>query len=831
MHGRKRRPSCQAEPTKRRRDALVRGGGRLHAPTGHDPCDVDEDCAAQGGVCDPDTKYCVSRDSDRGKALLGRLGTDLDVLVARRAAAETLPRHADAWTLRPGQKGFNQYVLGLLLAAGLHPTLDCAVQGDRWYQRVLAWLVRPETPIRRLLVAWQLGVGKTLGMLRVLENYFFDPRPKILVFPTDALVTNFYEELVVRKNRYFAEYRAANPSVGDWPTGEPATADEAEALARRRQDYLDGVATWLGNWPFGVANATGLPAPLRAFSYLSAAGAGIKDNTVLHWPDRRQKATEHLVVDRTAEDDTFLYTVLLFDEAHNMVRPSSAVTAEIAAAQRRGAGKEATRSPDAVLKSLRERVRKARDAVVVLFTATPIVRVDPEDGGPHGDARSILEVTKGAEYATADDEGFVSWYMERPPELFAATTPARLTQQLPAVTEVFLDDTLLWDVYAHVRYGRYLPREARRALVGPSPAGTKPSPQTKPKLTARFGGPAGPAARPCLGRRPPDPPCPRDWAVLEHTGWLEHFVPPGASRPVAEPKTALEMAPKLAAIAESVRDVPLKTLILIHEANGVPTLVQLLETHGLRPLLLKRPTGTANEQARIRFENQQRRRAFNDPGRNLRGKEHRVLVAVSEEFSEGVSFAHVRRVILADWSAGLETPSFALVQQRIGRALRACSHHALPANMRRLRVDAFVVRHHKTPTYPPTIDEEKWEYLKGEAVRMGEAMAYLRGFALDAEYYAMAARPNASRTFEFSKLAADPTVPQRLGQAVGHLRGLPGEVRTTAAAVTEATRRFLAEKAATARAFALPRPGSGPLLTTLFTKSRISSGDDQPAAE
>lgn len=94
------------------------------------------------------------------------------------------------WAKCPGDEGFNQYAQTLLRAAGLERTLQCpsatnpvddsATQSsplkDLWYQRVLAWLVHPATPITRLLVTWQLGAGKTLGMIRVLENYFDDPR-------------------------------------------------------------------------------------------------------------------------------------------------------------------------------------------------------------------------------------------------------------------------------------------------------------------------------------------------------------------------------------------------------------------------------------------------------------------------------------------------------------------------------------------------------------------------------------------------------------------------------------------------------------------------------
>ena len=88
------------------------------------------------------------------------------------------------------------------------------------------------------------------------------------------------------------------------------------------------------------------------------------------------------------------------------------------------------------------------------------------------------------------------------------------------------------------------------------------------------------------------PPCPLEWAALEHHVFnsLHEEAQIGVNALTLE--SAAEAAPKLYAIARSVSDVSLKTLILIHEANGVHTLVRLLQELGLKLLLLRRPTGT-----------------------------------------------------------------------------------------------------------------------------------------------------------------------------------------------------------------------------------------------
>ena len=69
-------------------------------------------------------------------------------------------------------------------------------------QRVLSILVHPESPIERLLVAWTLGSGKTIGMIRLLDSRFDDVRPKVILFPTEAIAENFYRELATMPSRY-----------------------------------------------------------------------------------------------------------------------------------------------------------------------------------------------------------------------------------------------------------------------------------------------------------------------------------------------------------------------------------------------------------------------------------------------------------------------------------------------------------------------------------------------------------------------------------------------------------------------------------------------------
>ena len=51
-------------------------------------------------------------------------------------------------------------------------------------------------PVARLLADHNTGSGKTLVIIRVLDDFYFDKRAKIAVFPKDVVVDNFYLGLV-----------------------------------------------------------------------------------------------------------------------------------------------------------------------------------------------------------------------------------------------------------------------------------------------------------------------------------------------------------------------------------------------------------------------------------------------------------------------------------------------------------------------------------------------------------------------------------------------------------------------------------------------------------
>ena len=647
-------------------------------------CHAHDDCGNAGRFCcDQTTHRCMRRDDPLARRKCQLPAAD---------AGAALPVYPDAWKLKPGAAGFNAYLRGVLDRGKIQRGMTCAQGEDRWYQNVLAFLMHRRTPIRRLLVVWQLGTGKTIGMLRVLDQYFTDPRPKVLLFPTDAVVANFYEELAKHPNAFM---RAAKEARDLPPTPGP---DDSVAVRTR---FVEALRDFLSLWPVKKFNNryNGLPAPMRAFTYAEIGHSEDVNNAIFNWqPDG---------YDRHQSAQRMCNMVVLCDEAHNLVSPPS------------GASADAVRACATML-------TQARDSVAVFFTATPLVN----GRDPDRQTERMLALVKGVEYAGRNHEGFVSWFMDRPVALFAQVLPPRVTLRqmaefrdepevkqfpkaydrlLPNVIPVRMDtfdNEPIWREYVACRWGRGTQH------AWPKPKPKKPKPKPKPKTKAKANA--------------PEKKCDEVTAAA-----LEHISQTDGPLTMVQ---ALGLAPKLAAIARSTKAVPLKTLILIHADNGPATLVRLIQSLGVTVLDLGRPGGgTAKEAEATRQRNKRNLATFNAES-NTDGDEVRVVVATAEEWSEGATFMAVRRVVLADLSPGVERPGWSTVKQRVGRALRSCSHELLDAKLRTLTVDLYVTVHDEDG-YEMTHDARKLLDLIEEIPRVEAAMDQLARLSFDASFY------------------------------------------------------------------------------------------------
>lgn len=410
-------------------------------------------------------------------------------------------------------------------------------------------------------------------------------------------------------------------------------------------------------------------------------------------------------------------------------------------------------------------LRKAKDAIVVLFTATPIV------DDPAKDTRAIMSIVAGGRPLRSEDpipEGYISWYMDRPRGQFARTEPASI-ESMPVPTFVVLKGKVL-ERYLLERFGvkkpagkgfAFGPKKQKGKRKRWSPFALAPDDaddmddvddDEDDGRTWAVMKPNNSGNHPCIT---PDQhkACKSTIAQYEHLGFYVNLPPisydPKNRKDVERwGREHTELTSKVAAIAESVRDNQVKTCIIMHRENGYEALQRVLEYYQIPyvggeaacqrhlappPRAMQIPT--AGDVQRVKAENKRIEDEFNALD-NVRGKNIRVVLLTAEQHSEGVSLFNVRRLILADLSPGNTRPRWTLVQQRMGRVLRMCRHTALPPEERKVAIDVFVVCHNLTDLgFPKTLDQEKYDIVCAESETIRLAMKELRDVSVDATWY------------------------------------------------------------------------------------------------
>ena len=266
------------------------------------------------------------------------------------------------WTL--GMKGFNKYAQGKLKHIKAS-SIACPREGRGYKpsppQQVVSTLVHPATTVDRLLVAHLTGLGKTYSMILILNNFFDDPRAKAVVFPNREVQVNFYQEIM----KFPSKWR-----------------DFVQREQRKGESVVDTLAM---TGKMHLAGKDGYPAaPLRALLYTTAGGSLVRRNESPLFKFRNK----HKV---SPYDDM----IILMDEVHKLHEEQPHKLAERAVSY------------------LRQGLERARNSVIVGFTATPVVN-SPMD------ARRLLDTLRGYKYAAAEtDEGFVSFYQKLHKNVFA----------------------------------------------------------------------------------------------------------------------------------------------------------------------------------------------------------------------------------------------------------------------------------------------------------------------------------------------------------------------------------------------------------------------------
>jgi len=333
-------------------------------------------------------------------------------------------------TVYPGQEGFNKRCTAVMrnakLSCKLHATFDAtaACPPLQPHQEAVGFMLHPKSPVTRILVDHPTGSGKTREMIRVLDNFFFDIRPKVPIFPKHPVCRNFYMELLRWPNRYRDYFCCEQPADaaaacgkrnwkearhGLWDLGR-LPEEECRRLCVSLRDVLEmkhmlhmGRVRRACRVAFQKRHpGESMPgSPLRAISYTSAGGSF----TQVHDCDLPRSALMKVGYTR-GSGNVYTGKIVIMDEVHNLVRTQTKYGEQLG--------------------RLRDLLYGAEGMVLAGFTGTPIPN-DPAEG------RQLLDVIKG-KGAPPCDEGFLSSFPMRPRPLFPLSLPrgvpdALLTEQ------------------------------------------------------------------------------------------------------------------------------------------------------------------------------------------------------------------------------------------------------------------------------------------------------------------------------------------------------------------------------------------------------------------
>ena len=544
---------------------------------------------------------------------------------------------------KPGEEAFAKYASNCLAKAALGSSKSpFAGLRMRLHQESAAFLLHPESPVKRLLVDHATGTGKTLIMLRMLDNYFDDDRPKVAIFPKDAVCDNFYQELLkwpTRWRHFFCFLKPAEASIASgakdwrrkksdvWDINNERSRAEAKARGVRLEKIISELTESIrqalemkhaihgGKVRAKVARAfleehpdAPMPrAPLRAFRYTTAGGGAAvlgRDG----WP----RSPILKVGFDPAELNPYSGKVVIMDECHNLVRPNQVYEDQLG--------------------HLRNLLHEATRTVLAGFTGTPV-------GNDAAEGRQLLDIIKGKTAGFCGDEGFVSCFHARASSDFPKEVPVQ------GIPDGVLHDSMLPDlVKMHSLHGealkRYLLKEVEFMIT------------------------------PRLMRLPEE----KKLARLSNYCNLHvfHGSYTGAKR-TALLENVKDYAPKFHGVAKAIAKNKEKAVVMLSRQTGYRALLEILQKTGRKRGF---KVATLKELS-----------DFNDAKRNLRGERFRVMVAETSQAGEGIQFRHVRRLHL------VEVPArHSELVQRASRCVRMGGHEGLPMQERELAIEVHLTQ-------------------------------------------------------------------------------------------------------------------------------------------
>ena len=431
------------------------------------------------------------------------------------------------------------------------------------------------------------------------------------------------------------------------------------------------------------SSADGVPLVRRGSASSSRSVAGLDPAKA---PQRAyERVVKVAAPNADADTGVFDRCILLCDEAHNLL-PSYTDSKPRTGCNQRSNKEECDVQYDRTLLRIRNATKGCE---AYFFSATPAYR--------EGDFYRMMDLVKGDVNSAKGNEGFVVWYMERPTGCFADYRVQHI--------KVNIADPVELQGANHLQ-----------------------------KYITRRGGYTGPCYE---GGGKIDDRCDERWARYETFS--------GTGSQVTR-ASAQELAPKVYRVCKDVIANDVKTAILVYDKYVYKVyervLGEMLQSSGrfFAAITAKKPPSDANAADTRAFKEQVMRENativanFNGIG----GTVGAVLLMPSETYSEGVSLRNVKRLVIADIQAGLQHPSWVGHSQRIGRAIRLCSHTELPLAERVVDVALYYSVAEEVPGSQPgfrTLDQEKYELLQRDRDVVQTEMCRFEGVAVDGFRY------------------------------------------------------------------------------------------------
>lgn len=605
------------------------------------------------------------------------------------------------------------------------------------YQIPVPVIIRPENPeAKKMLVLHRTGAGKTVTILKTINNFFYDVRSKFILFPKPNVRDNFYKELMTNPAHWnlFQQYAIERLFNFMYKEGKDNYIDTIKELIII---YKEGVVKDDNDLVYKVYKTTLLPSEISGkvksavVDVLAGekriwenmfANTGVKENCVTKLVERldvfgnslgcitnfpwsplraldfKKAGTEQYSSNKPAKDQlkpiVKLPKYMANGDKRDFITPLGIGLENEKAEINHLNDKVLILDEIHVLMSpsetdflnieiknmerLRLKIKQSKNTVVVGFTATPIVD-NVKDGV------DLLKMIKGNENADVDNYGFVSYMNTAPEAIYPRVDPGEIS--LGHVTCVELKDS-------NAKIYKQKKKELQSLL-------NSSNNKTKEKIITRLQNYVN-----------IDVYCGRVEKQKEFVNQIKSIKDYNTLKDFGEKRCT-----KLLRIAEEVMKKKEKTLVLIEEKMGMYPLAELIKrmvelcgdtcfpkycgedksggcfiemwnNKGPVPKKIKySKISDKLKEETITGDNGLALNAFNDEKKNLRGEDIMCIIADARAFTESTSFGQVRKLILVN-----PPTSWATHKQRVGRVLRACIYSKLQHEERNVKILTYIGR-------------------------------------------------------------------------------------------------------------------------------------------